>query len=376
MFRTIRGLHGSVRLWNNPFLYAQPADLALKIKTNILTPEKVLQETVQDALKACREVQQTLYEGDKFERDPNGQKVEAQIQTILECEKVDFNSELLRKIFLMKFPGPTAVNIISTYYKRNPKAVIDMTNALIPFRKSIFDADLHSALKITDMTTAHPNYIAKKHADLRKGVLQLAATAIGITFFSKVGVQLVIDWGLLLPGWKHLGSINAMILTYILNLSFFVTIVKFGRKVSAAGGDFLTWQKGTFYTHWYKHSDEMAMCAKIMDADLKLNGGLENSPWLVEELCRPDESDNGATLQPGYTRHGQKIRLLEPKDNLEDLKLQAYWMSGGDGFEWVEPDQDPAEIIWRDHLKNMHVSQIKAPETKSLKWAEELIEEK
>ncbi|GEQ68022.1 hypothetical protein JCM33374_g1688 [Metschnikowia sp. JCM 33374] len=366
---------------NSPFLYTHSVtDLAQKIASHITqSPEQVPvpQAQVVDALRACRDVQKQVYEHDKFARDGANDKIQQQIDAVLSSENVAFDASLLKEVFLLKFPAATTISIISKFYVRNPRAAIDKDTALIPFRESIFNADLHSALTITDMTTGHANYIQQKNDDLRRGTMKLAASAIGITLFSKLGVQQVIDMGWLSPTWKHLGSLNAMVLTYILNSSFFVTIVKFGRKLSTAGGDYLTWQKGTFYTHWYRHADEMAMCAKIMEADVKLNGGPDNSAWLVEELCRKDDHFyEGGNLKAGYTRDGQKIRLLEPKDSIEDLKLQAYWMSGGDGFEWVEPDQDPAEILWRQHLHRLHNPAVKAADTKNLKWAEDLIEEK
>lgn len=361
----------------NPFLYCtNVTDLASRIDKSITSANEVSPQTALEALSACKDVQHEIYQYDKFEQDPVNKKIQKQIDLVLSDEKVKFDGALLKKVFLLKFPAPTVVKVIQNYYKRDPKAVIEMNTALIALRDSLYNADIDSAVKITDLTAGYPTYIKKKNDLLRSGIYKLAATAIGITFFSKVGVQQVIDLGWLSPAWKHLGSINAMVLTYLLNSSFFVTIVRFGRQLSFAGGDYLTWQKGTFYTHWYKHADEMAMCTRIVETDLKLNGGLENTPSLMEELCLKDENvSNHHTLQPGLTREGKKVRLLEPKDNLEDLKLQAYWMSGGDGFEWVEPDQDPAEIVWRQHLAQLHKPGLNSSSLKSLKWAEELIEE-
>lgn len=364
----------SSRLLNNPFLYpASFKDLSSKIQQHLSSSPT--EKCVLDALTACRDFQHNVHESDKFEKDPVNKELANEITHILANEKVNFDNDLLRKVLLLKLPTDWAIKAIQTFYKRNDKAIIDKETALIPFRYSLLDGDLKSALQITDLTTGHPNYISKKDSDLRKGIYQLAATAIGVTFFSKYGVNQIIEWGWLSSTWKHLGSLNAMLLTYILNSSFFVTIVKFGRQKSAAGGDYLTWQKGTFYTHWFKHADEMNMCAKIMQADLWLNGGFENSPALLEELCRKDDSLNiGRNPVAKINRDGSKVRLLEPRDNMEDLKMQAYWMSGGDGFEWVEPDQDPADIIWRQHLEKLRAPQLAASSQKSLKWAEELIE--
>lgn len=330
-----------------------PADLAARISKHIVSAKPSTSD-VLDALKACKDL---------------GVKP----TPVLEAESVKLDNNLLKKTFLLEFPSATVLDIIALYYKRNPTSPIPYECALIPFRKSLYDADLKAALKITDATVGHANYVANKNQQFRRGCLQIAATAIGVTVFSKLGINEIVEMGWLAPGWRHLGAINAMVLTYILNLSFFVAIVRFGRQLLSAGGDFLTWQKGTFYTHWFRHSDEMSFCARIMETDFKLNGGLENLPQLVEELCRVDERQNNQpTLKPSTTRDGGKVRLLAPKDNLEQLKMQAYWMSGGDGFEWAEPDQDPAEIVWRRHLASKEAPGVTGLDARALKWADDL----
>lgn len=380
-----RNFHNTLRVLNtNPFLYTNDfSSLESKIDMHVLKNEGIIEyDMVVDAIRACQSIQQSIYDYDKFWDNPINIKINDKIYEILMSEKFEFNKELLTKIFLMKLPAVTSIKIIEAFYARNPKAYIDRSIALIPFRYCLFNGDLQNALKITDLTTGHKNYIDNKNSQLRSGILKLASSAIGITLFSKVGIQEIIEWGYLSDSWRHLSSINAMILTYFLNSSFFVTIVRFGRQLVAGGGDYLTWQKGTFYTHWFRHSDELLMCTKIVEADLALNGGGpsggESSPELIEELCRTeDELYEGHTLKPGFTRDGKKIRLIEAKDNLEDIKMQAYWMSGGDGFEWVEPDQDPADIIWKQHLAKFDKPMLNSDNsTKNLKWAEELIEEK
>lgn len=338
-----------------------------------LTPDKTI-----EILKVCRTYQRQIYDYEKFWDNPLNKQINDKIHQILMDDKIRLNDDLLAEVFKLKFPVLTNVNILRLYYQRNPDGVIDKTTALIPFRNSLFNGDLKNALTITDLTVGHPNYIRKRHQEFRNGIIKLVGSSVGITVFSKYGIQELIDSGLVSEGWRHLSSINSLLITYLINSSFLMTIVKFGRQAIAAGGDYLTWQKGTFYSHWYKHADEMLFCSKIVEADILLNGGGisggEVSRELVEELCRKDEY-NETSLKPGYTSDGRKVRLLDVKDNLEDLKLQAYWMSGGDGFEWVEPDQDPAEIIWKQHLQKFD-QLSEGSNNKSLKWAENLIENK
>lgn len=363
------------RFQSNGFLYCENAGELNKRINEFLNRENYPVDSgkILQALKSCKEMEATLYEQDKFRKDGGFKKIENCINEILSNGKTNFDNDLLRKIFLLKFPSPTSINIIKKFYERNPKGVIPKNAAMIPLRESLFNGDIDNAVKITDLTTGHDNYIGEKDKIMKKSLFKLATSALGVTIFSKSGVDVLIEWDILSSSWQFLSSVNSMLVTYLLNLSFFIALVKVGRQRAAAGGDYLTWQKGTFYTHWYKHSDEMSMCARIMETDRKMNAGIENSPKLVEELCRPSESMDGQSPKAGYTRDGRKIRLMERKDDLDDIKMQAYWMSGGDGFEWVEPDQDPAELVWKQHLHHLHRPGI-GGEAKSLKWAEDLAE--
>ncbi|CUM63746.1 uncharacterized protein PRCAT00001330001 [Priceomyces carsonii] len=364
----------------NPFLYVSEfSDLSKRISENIgpnLSPFMILR-----AIESCLELQKVFREHNKLSNGPIN-KINVKIREILTNEAIDFNEDLLREIFLLKLLPSNNITVIESFYEKNPDKYIDVNVSLIALRECLYDGDFKDALTITDLTTGHPNYIKMKNGIMKSGATKLIASAAGLMLFSKFGIQGAIDYGLLSNQWKHFSSLNAMILTYFLNSSFFITLVRFGRQVITAGGDYLTWQKGTFYTHWFKHSDEMLFCRKILSADIELNGGGssggEASPDLLEEICRADDTiSDGRSLQPGYTRDGKKVRLLQAKDNLEELKLQAYWMSGGDGFEWVEPDQDPAVLIWKKHLSQFNKESITSEgSVKKLKWAEDLIEEK
>lgn len=352
--------------------------LSSKIDAEILskTLENVPSSEVVDAIRACRDLYHSINNYDKFWEDSTNIEINEKIVEILESDKVTFDEGTLKEILLLQLPTTTNISIIEAFYKKNPKAYIRKEIGLIPLRSTLFNGDLQNALKITDLTCAHPNYIAYKNRELRVGVVQLFTTTIGLGAFSNFAVSYGLQMEYIPAAWASMSSVYVMLGAYILNSSFFAAVVKFGRAVVRGGGDYLTWQKGTFYTHWWRHADEMMMCSKIMETDAALNGTGSASQGLIEELCRTDETlTNGRTLQPGYTRDGKKVRLLAPKDNLNDLMLQAYWMSGGEGFEWVEADQDPSDIIWRNHLSKFDKPFIKeGDDKKNLKWADELIE--
>ncbi|KAK6458590.1 uncharacterized protein RJT20DRAFT_123605 [Scheffersomyces xylosifermentans] len=364
------------------FAYAEDyKTLNEKIQDIVTNGKEVTDDFIVSALTACRNLEanypinQQLHDNSKLIKESSHT-----IDLIFQDKDIPFSEDLLRRIFLLNLPTALNLKIINIYYERNPSesTIIDKAVALIALRNALVNADFQNAIKLTDVTVGHPNYIAHNNRILRKGFTQLVASSLAITFLTKYGINEIIEIGGLSDGWKHLGAINSMILTYIFNSSFFLTIVGVGRQSVKSGGDYLTWQKGTFYTHWFKHADEMMFNSKIVEADRQLNGG-DSNPAIINELCRTNEDmfNTQRTLQPGYNREGEKIRLLEAKDNLEDIKMQAYWMSGGDGFEWVEPDQDPADLLWKQHLDKFTKPLVDDnSKVKNLKWAEELIEEK
>lgn len=301
--------------------------------------------------------------------------IDDEILSLLQHPEVDFNNLLLARILRLKLNTETNIKLISEFYNHQPKGIIDKATSLVPLRQCLFNGDIQNALKITDMTVGHPNYVEHKDKIFKRNIARLIGSSISISIFSRFGIEELIQLGWVSSGWSHMSAISSLIITYLLNSTFLLTIVRLGRTAVASGGDYLTWQKGTFYTHWYKHADEMMMCSKIVEADIKLTGGGisggEPSESLKDELSRINPHN---TMKPvaGYNKDGEKIRLMRFKDNIEDITLQAYWMSGGEGFEWVEPDQDPADILWRNNLMRQ---KLETSSTRSIKWAEQLIED-
>lgn len=360
-----------------PFHYISDfQSLSRKIDSELAPQLHASPQTVVDAITACRNLQSYIHSYDKFWADPTNVQIRDKIVAILGSPAVEFDEPLLRKVLTLQLPAQTTLAIVRAYYERHPGAYISKDVAFIGLRQMLFNADLQSALTLTDLTCGHPNYIRRKNHELRLGAAQLVLSTIGIGALLNMAVSYGLTHLYLPEAWSGMLAVYAMVCAYIVNSAFFAAVVKFGRVAVAGGGDYLTWQKGTFYTHWWRHADEMTMCSKILETDIALNGTGSALPELLEELCRSDETlTNGRTLQPGYTREGKKVRLLAPKDNLNEVMLQAYWMSGGEGFEWVEPDQDPADIMWRAHLRHFEAAPVGGASAKPLKWADDLLAE-
>lgn len=204
------------------------------------------QKDIINIVKEYQNLQIKVYDYEKFWENPVNKEINKQIQEVLEDDKVKFDKTLLGELFKLKLPTLTNINIINSFYLKNPKAYIDKPLALIPFRQSLFNGDLKNALKLTDITVGHQNYINHKHQELKSGVIRLVGSGIGLTLFSKYGIQELIDNQIVDDSWRYLGSINSLILTYLINSTFLMTIVRFGRQLISSGGDFLTWQKVPF----------------------------------------------------------------------------------------------------------------------------------
>ncbi|RCK55332.1 hypothetical protein Cantr_03759 [Candida viswanathii] len=365
----------SILRFNSTYAQDYPT-LHNKIKSSI-SPASTNSEIIE-ALRGIKGLQSSYPIHDQL--DETSQLSKDSLLIVSEVFKLaappTISNELLHDIFVLNLPTVVNLKVIELFYKHDPAGIITKETALIPLRHALFNAEFMKAITLTDATVGHKNYIDAMNAVLKRGLIKLAVTAGGITLFTKFGVTAMVDAGILSQSWEHLAALNSIILTYVLNSSFFVTIVRLGRTLVNSGGDYLTWQKGTFYNHWFKHADELLFSSKIVEADRALNQG-ENSHEVVEELCRPppnDERELARGLKVSFDRYGNKVRLLTLKDDLEKIKFQAYWMTGGDGFEWVEPDQDPADLEWKEHLELYNKPALKQSEVSALRWADDLIQ--
>ena len=147
----------------------------------------------------------------------------------------------------MNLPSSLNIKVIKHYYKSNPTDVISKEVALIPLRNAIFNAEFMKAIKLTDLTVGHENYINHMNQILKSGVIKLISTAIIVTLFTKLGVSSLIDAGVISQSWQSIGAINSIILTYLINSSFYL-YSQIGSYFNKCWGDYLTWQKGLLYS--------------------------------------------------------------------------------------------------------------------------------
>ncbi|GME85376.1 unnamed protein product [Ambrosiozyma monospora] len=142
------------------------------------------------------------------------------------------------------------------------------------------------------------------------------------------------------PEIMHYGDygiygIYAAIVSYLVNCGFLASLA-FSSKGLENGN--LMYAKNTLPHNWYIKLNELKMCSKVVLADAEING---EEGFATREIVE-------RVKKLGY-------EVNEPE---QEVMLRQYWYSSGEGFVWCEPDLDPAELLWWDHLHDVGVKTI------------------
>lgn len=249
-------------------------------------------------------------------------------------KRVD-NTQLLA--FLTSNPPPSpaaAAKALTNYTKMNRKAVpLDLS--MIPFRRAAYNCDFEAALTLMDVVSGHESRVAQlvNRRLMRFALIWLAASG-GVLY----GVDYLLKSGII-GMWDNPGPIVLMVATYLTAVSAY-GIMAFS-SIKAGSGIYLQWAQGTSFLYRMQYARRLKMADLLVASNRMMpeNDG-ECAPRLLSELQQ---------------------RNLVPIQTEEEGMLKEYWARGGEGFEWVEPDQDPAEITWRTKLEHDRQSRIGSP---------------
>ncbi|CCH45394.1 putative membrane protein [Wickerhamomyces ciferrii] len=275
-----------------------------------------------------------------FNSKRNEVQVSKLIDDILSSPNFKINQESLKEIMVLKPPASHIIKIINVYYAKNPEAHIPRSTAMLPVRHLLWDGDIESATKVVELTTGSPQFIAYKR--------QKQAHTLMKYFAGLGGLVGTVDIGFRSAGLEPMVGVYAMIVTYVLNMTLFATL-SFSDKITGQS-PLIQFQKGVSQIYRSRHSDELEMLTRVAEVDSKLNG--------VEGF-----------LSANFV-HKLDSKDLEPVEPESEIMMQEYWLSGGDNFEWSEPDQDPADIIWEKRINELSPKTLKS----GTKWTETLIE--
>ncbi|VEU20316.1 DEKNAAC101210 [Brettanomyces naardenensis] len=310
-------------------------------------------EVAFDILNTCKVFQDSVYNSDKLdpENNPLIKQSNKLIEKILKNKELKFDDELLGKLFRLQPHYPTLKTIVETYYSRSPDAYIDSDMAMIPFRKLVWDADFQRALDYIELTTGSKRYFEHRRSLVKRYLWYFGGSMAGL-----VGtIHLIVT--VYFPELLHSGTggtrygiygIYAMIVSYFVNCGFLATI-SFSSKGMENGS--LLFKHGSMPWDWYCKVDQMKMCSKVLEADAAIHG-----------------MEGFATREIVSRISSMGFDVNEPE---QEVMMRQYWYSSGEGFVWVEPDLDPAELEWWDHLDKVGVKKFWDPDYDKLGQGEE-----
>ncbi|KAH3673749.1 hypothetical protein WICMUC_003492 [Wickerhamomyces mucosus] len=238
------------------------------------------------------------------------------------------------------------ISFINSFLHTNPSSHIPSDVASIAINNALYHSNssrediVPNALKIVNSTFGSKNYHSFMVGKRNLGLLKFFGGTM-----SSLGL---IDLGLRSFELAPNVGVYAMILTYLINVSFF-GFLSFGANFARTFPN-IEWVKGITQNYRYLHFDEINMISKIGEIDRLLSNNKDYS----KEFKAFIKARNIQTIEIG-----------------SDELLQEYWLSGGDNFEWVEPDQDPAIIIWKKRVNNLS-TESKFPKN-NIEWTSELI---
>lgn len=314
-------------------------NLEAAVKSYLSHPES---SKVHNALMSCASLDNKSYT----------KEASSLLGSILEL-KPTFPHETIRQFFCKAGPklSTTLLKHVTSQEITLPESML-----MIPFRRAIYTAEFREALNIMDLVASDTGVYAKKTTShLRK---------VGLVWLTAMGSVLTGTNSLLASGiigvWSQRPMILGMVATYLTSLSAY-GMLSLGNARTGSLGDILEWVKGTSLLYRYRHSREMRMATVLADVNRSLP---ENRGEVSLQLLR-DLRD----------------RQLQAVETADEAHLKEFWARGGAGFEWVEPDQDPADLRFMKRMQETKYLREGSPysrrgeDGKLLTWAEDLAKE-
>ncbi|ANB14269.1 hypothetical protein AWJ20_5234 [Sugiyamaella lignohabitans] len=334
--------------------------LEAQIKNHILESESpVSEQTVLSALQACTTLEATFAESSKADNPlPETPVEEARklLRGILESKNVKLTTDMLKKYFIGPSPSiapssTSSIEVLTAYNKQLGTTYIPREVSIIPFRRAAYNAEFDNSLAIMDATVGTKSLY---HRYIRKQMRKYGLYWVGATGSILASIEALLRSGLV-GDWPSTAMVQVMAFTYLSSISIYGVLSSAGR-VSGAG-EVLEWVGGTPSTYRYSHAAEMKMASILagMNSALPENQG-ECSLHMIKQLL---------------------ARRMQPIEPEQETMMKEYWARGGEGFEWIEPDQDPAEIIWRQKMELAKASRIGSPYTRKYSnpgdWTDEVL---
>lgn len=292
------------------------------LKSGTITPKESLA-----FLAKAQIVRGQLYEAQKLGHSEDLKKLRETTKEFFLSENVNLDAKLLKNYLVTNPSFEDVLLAFGCFDKRNEKPA-PASVAVIPLRFQLFEGNIDNSFEIVDRTVGSKKY-ARYQSQLKN---RRRFVFLGSTFAGLGSLEVVLR--IFFPLFDTL-KLQLMLLAYIGNMTLLSTM-SFGDKSSPKTT--VRFAKGIMPWEWFTRADELSFCNRILEVDAELYG--ENGYGTRESVDR-------------LFKRGMTAR--EPE---QEVMIQQYWMSGGDGFLWCEPDQDPAELVWHKFMESKRLRHI------------------
>lgn len=299
----------------------------LQRQVNGILSQSLSNENYLKVIKLCRKFQLSNQNSTSYNQNS--------INEIVQFKKPDIETYLFEKLELQKRSG----DVIRSYLVETP----------VPDSRFILDAMKQNSDMELNKTALRQ--LLYKNRDIETSISLIRSNRLlfernSIITFQKAALSYFIC-SLSLHGFLEIvlmgqESMNILIDVYLLNMLLYLTLLK-----NPKNGPVL-WRPGTPLLQRFFNRYEYRMYEKLMIAykelyttnvsnyhlgGSKLLNSFQNG--LPEEQLKLEKLISVELREMGLMMH----------DDKDEAMFKEYWTTGGEGFEWSEPDRDPIEFL-------------------------------
>lgn len=290
---------------------------------------------------------------------PPNSKLELALWKLLNEHSIFYENDQIFKKYLNVKPQPTNVDNVfhlteKVFHNQLNRGKVDISVVNNSLNVLLDQKDYYNGFKLIDLTVNSPKYLQYLKSNVRSFFKNYFYYNVCLSGLSSYFLPLF-------PfHWLCLLNLFASSLIFLANLQL---VTKIGK---------LSWRSYNSFSHNYLHQHELLAISKILThyeehnevnlrnfhhSKVRFQSNLNvfnhdeyilelptNSQQLIPLNQSNQHHDTNLHLQQ-YFRHQLYKRKLVLGELPEELMFFEYWLTNGDNFEWVEPDQDPAEIL-------------------------------
>lgn len=293
-------------------------------------------------------------------------EVESKIWKFLMQHRSAFiNDDDIIRTYIHTKPRPSNISnqfdiVVSNFKKSIGKSKLQKSPVKLFLAILLGNKDYYNCFKLVDLTYASTEYLDFKKRELNRNVVLMTSLAGIVSFLESFYMPLV-------PCTYWIA----------LNLGILGTFCWGYMKLHLTPNlDRVSWRPHNTLLHNYQHQEVIITINKIIThfeehnevniknyhhSEVRALSGLnifESNDYILE-LPQSNQLAHRETLETDretkrlwrFFRLQLQKRRMVLNDLAEELMFLEFWLTQGENFEWVEPDQDPAEIL---NLKIAH----------------------